>query len=102
MPFRKYSSFHAAFHFSFLENVLLPPSNQYIYISLSTNSHFFPPPATATETTASSRGNTTTAETTPDDQVAADSTPAQLPSVPTTDPADPDHAQKKQKQDPES
>ena len=43
MPFRKYSSFHAAFHFSFLENVLLPPSNQYIYISLSLHEQTFLP-----------------------------------------------------------
>lgn len=31
-----------------------------------------------------------------------ETTASQLPSVPTTDPADPDHAQKKQKQDNES
>lgn len=65
------------------------------------NSHFFPP---ATEIAAEKKNKTGTGPGVKSEEAKAkeevdDATVDQLPSVPTTDPADPEHAQKKQKQD---
>ncbi|EMR67208.1 putative macro domain-containing protein [Eutypa lata UCREL1] len=63
--------------------------------------HFFPP---ATEIAAEKKNKTETGPGVKSEEAKAkeevdDATVDQLPSVPTTDPADPEHAQKKQKQD---
>lgn len=65
------------------------------------NSRFFPP---ATENAADKKNITGTDPGVKSEEANAkeevdDTTVDQLPSVPTTDPADPEHAQKKQKQD---